>query len=173
MLDPLEVPRCFKPSDFVHVPTAELHHFSDASTHGYGQCSYLRLKDYDDQIHCSFVMGKARVTPLKPVTVPRLELTAAVVSVKTSGQLQQELEYEGVKEVFWTDSEVVLGYITNETRRFHIFVANRVQQIQDHTSSDQWRYVDTKLNPADHAPRGLSTQQLIELDYWTTVPVDE
>ena len=143
MLDQLEVPRCFKPSDFGRVATAELHHFSDASTHGYGQCSYLRLKDYDHQIHCSFVMGKAKVTPLKLVTMLRLELTAAVVSVKTSGQLQQELEYEGVKEVFWTDSKAVCGYLTNETRRFHTLVANRIEQIQDHTSSDQWRYMDT------------------------------
>ena len=58
------------------------------------------------QFHCSFVMGKARVAPPKPVTVPRLELTAAVVSVKTSAQLQQELEYEEVKEVFWTDRNI-------------------------------------------------------------------
>ena len=71
--------------------------------------------------------GKGKSCPLKPVTVPRLELTAAVVSVKTSAQLQQEWGYEDVKEVFWTDSKVVLGNIANETRRFHIFVANRVQ----------------------------------------------
>jgi len=63
-------------------------------------------------IHCSFILGKARVAPLKPVTVPPLELTAAVVSVKTSAQLQRELDYEGVEELFWTDSKVVLGYIS-------------------------------------------------------------
>jgi len=91
------------------------------------------LKNDQGQIHCSFVIGKARVTPLKPITVPCLELTAAVVSVKTSEQLQRELEYEEVRDVFWTDSKVVLGYIANETR-FHIFVANRVLQIQDRTS---------------------------------------
>ena len=76
------------------------------------------------------------MAPLKPVTVPYLELTAAVVSVKTSTQLQQEPDYEGVEEVFWTDSKVVLGYTENETRRFHIFVGNRVQQIQEHSSPD-------------------------------------
>lgn len=116
-LQELLVPRCYKPADFGRVARVELHHFSDASTQGYGQCSYLRLKNEKGQFHCSFVMGKARVAPLKPVTVPRLELTAALVSVKTSAQLQQELEYEDVKEVFWTDSKVVLGYIANETRR--------------------------------------------------------
>ena len=168
-LQELLVPICYKPADFGRVARVELHHFSDASTQGYGQCSYLRLKNEKGQFHCSFVMGKARVAPLKPVTVPRLELTAAVVSVKTSAQLQQELEYEDVKEVFWTDSKVVLGYIANETRRFHIFVANRVQQIQEHSSPDQWRYVDTKSNPADQASRGLTPQGL-STSNWITGP---
>ena len=169
VLEQLSIPRCYKPANFGDIISAELHHFSDASTQGYGQCSYLRLKNDQGQIHCSFVIGKARVTPLKPITVPRLELTAAVVSVKTSEQLQRELEHEEVREVFWTDSKVVLGYIANETRRFHIFVANRVQQIQDCTSPNQWHYVDTKLNPADHASRGLSAQGLLESN-WITGP---
>lgn len=169
VLQELLVPRCYKPADFGRIARVELHHFSDASTQGYGQCSYLRLKNEKGQFHCSFVMGKARVAPLKPVTVPRLELTAVVVSVRTSVQLQQELEYEDVKEVFWTDSKVVLGYIANETRRFHIFVANRVQQIQEHSSPDQWRHVDTKSNPADHASQGLTPQGL-STSNWITGP---
>lgn len=168
-LEELTIPRCYKPSNFGPIASVELHHFSDASTQGYGQCSYLRLTNGKGCIHCSFVMGKARVAPLKPVTVPRLELTAAVVSVKTSAQLQQQLDYEGIEEVFWTDSKVVLGYIANETRRFHIFVGNRVQQIQEHSSSDQWHYVDTKSNPADHASRGLNPQGL-QKSNWITGP---
>jgi len=164
VLEELSVPKCYKPANFGHTISAELHHFSDASTRGYGQCSYLRLKKDQGQVHCSFVIGKARVTPLKPITVPRLELTAAVVSVKTSEQLQRELEYEEVRDVFWTDSKVVLGYIANETR-FHIFVANWLQQIQDRTSPNQWHYVDTKLNPADHASRGLSAQGLLKSNW--------
>ena len=93
------------------VTFVQLHHFSDASGHGYGQCSYLRLTDDTGQVHCSFVMGKARVTPLKPVTIPRLELTAALVSVRVSASLREELEYDQITEVFYTDSQVVLGYI--------------------------------------------------------------
>ena len=168
-LEELSIPRCYKPSDFGRIANAQLHHFSDASTQGYGQCSYLRLVNDEGNIHCSFVIGKARVAPLKPVTVPRLELTAAVVSVKTSAQLQRELDYEGVEEVFWTDSKVVLGYISNETRRFHIFVSNRVQQIQEQSSPEQWHYVDTKSNPADHSSRGLSPREL-QKSSWITGP---
>jgi hypothetical protein len=96
-------------------------------------------------------MGKARVSPLKSVTIPRLELTAALVSVKVSNLLRQDLNYEGMVDIFWTDSKVVLGYINNDAKRFHIFVANRVQQIRECTNPNQWRYIESKENPADEA----------------------
>ena len=63
-----------KPTDFDEVVTAEIHHFSHASTMGYRQCSYLCLIDPNQRVHCSLIMAKARVTPIKPVTIPRLEL---------------------------------------------------------------------------------------------------
>lgn len=62
--------------------TVELHHFADASTEGYGTASYLRLTGSNDNVHCTLIMGKSRVAPLKTVRVPRLELTAAVLAVK-------------------------------------------------------------------------------------------
>jgi len=68
---------------------------------------------------------------LKQITVPRLELAAATVSAKTSEFLRQELSYTDIKEHFWTDSRIVLGYVNNETKRFHVYVANRIQQICD------------------------------------------
>ena len=139
----------------------ELRHFSDASTKGYGRCSYLRLQDDSGRFHCSFVAGKSQVTPLKPVTIPRLELQAAVTSVKVSRQIRQELSLTDVPEFFWSDSKVVLGYIANESRRFRVFVANRVQLIHDGSSVDQWKYVESKSNPADEASRGLSPSTLL------------
>lgn len=140
-LESLRIPRCFKPEGFGQIKTVELHHFSDAS--------YLIRES--DQTHCSLVMGKARVTPLKPVTIPRLELTAAVVSVKISQWLGEELDYQDVSEFFWTDSKVVIGYISNTTSRFHVFVANRLQQTHDHTKPQQWQYISSQSNPADAA----------------------
>ena len=139
LLENLAVPRCFKPEDFGTVTSTQLHHFSDANTNGYGQCSYIRLENDKGKICCLLVLGKARVASLKMVTIPRLELTAAVVLVRVSEMLRQELQYEGVQEIFWTDSKVVLGYIKNDSKRFHVFVANRVQQIRDQTSPSQWR----------------------------------
>ncbi|CAG2223321.1 unnamed protein product [Mytilus edulis] len=130
----LGIQRCVKPKDFGNITVCELHHFSDASTLGYGQCSYLRLIDENGLIHCTLLMGKARVTPRRLLTIPRLELSAAIVSIRISQLLKQELQYENITEWFWTDSNIVLGYIANDNRRFHIFVANRVQQIREHSS---------------------------------------
>ena len=61
------------------------------------------------------------------------------------------------KSYFWTDSEIVLKYIANDSRRFHIFVANRVSLIRELSSPDQWRYIESKANPADFITRGQST----------------
>ncbi|XP_068674508.1 uncharacterized protein [Montipora foliosa] len=162
LLSSLKIPRCFKPEGFGEPKTVELHHFSDASKDAYGQCSYLRLTTYSGQIHCSLAMAKSRVAPLKPITIPRLELTAALVSVKISDVLRRELEYDQITEVFWTDSKAVIGYISNDARRFQTFVASRVQQIRDHTTPNQWNYAETDQNPADDASRGLYVQNLIE-----------
>ncbi|PFX14995.1 hypothetical protein AWC38_SpisGene20813 [Stylophora pistillata] len=115
-LEKLRVPRCHKPQDFHEVKNIELHHFSDACQKGYGQCSYIRLVDEENRVHCSLVMGKSHVMPLKPVTIPRLELTATVVSSERSCMLRKELDYTQMKEVFWTDSKTVLGYINNDAR---------------------------------------------------------
>lgn len=89
----------------------QLHHFSDASSAGYGQCTYIRFMSVNEKVHCALVMGKSRVALLKPVTIPRLELTAAAVSVKISSFLQKELKLMFADQYFWTDSQVVLGYI--------------------------------------------------------------
>ncbi len=111
-------------------------------------------------------MAKSRVCPLKTITIPRLELTAALVSVRVSTMLHKELDYNKIVDVYWTDSKVVLGYLNNEARRFHVFVANRVQQIRDETSPEQWRYVEGKENPADEASRGLTTREFLDSERW-------
>ena len=169
-LENLQIPHCYKPEAFGEVQSVELHNFSDASTTGYGQCSYLRLQNANGDVHCSLVMGKSQVVPLKPITIPRLELTAAVLSVKMSAVLMQELEYDNIKEFFWTDSNVVLGYILNEAKRFRVFVANPVQQIHYHSNSSQWRHVRTTENPADAASRGLTSENLVNQSDWLTGP---
>lgn len=159
-LEKVKLNRCIKPKGF-KVAKAEFHHFSDASVLGYGQCSYLRLISTSGQVHVSLLSAKSRVSPIKPVTIPRLELSAAVVSVKASLTLASDFTFQG-DHFFWTDSRVVLGYIANEARRFQMFVANRVGFIHSHTDTSQWRHVSGISNVADIASRGAWPSELTE-----------
>ena len=163
-------PRCFKPKEFGVLHNVQLHHFSDASEVGYGAASYLRLVDDKGRIHCGLVMAKSRVAPLKTVTIPRMELTAAVVSVKLHKFITEQLDLPINKTVFWTDSTIVLQYIRNEARRFQTFVANRLSIIHDASSPYQWRHVDSLHNPADYASRGFSSSEARKLRHWFTGP---
>lgn len=163
----VQIKRCLVPPDFGQAKSYELHHFSDASASGYGECTYLRAMNQQDQVHCCLLMGKSRVTPNSVLTIPRLELSAAVVAVRVSNLLRAELEIEDLKEFFWTDSTVILGYIINDARRFQVFVANRVQTIKSSTKPEQWAHVASEDNPADHASRGLTAEQLKSSNWFT------
>ena len=99
-LKELKVPRCFEPKTMGRKKTYELHNFADASTFGYGQCSYVRVKYENDNVNVALVMGKSRVAPSKISTIPRLELTAAVVAAKVGVMLQEELNYANVRHYF-------------------------------------------------------------------------
>ena len=63
-----------------------------------------------------------------------------------------------------------MGYISNEARRFHVYVANRVQQIMEHTNTPQWHYVNSSENPADNASRGMNAYELVHNSTWLKVP---
>lgn len=104
----VEIPWCYTPLIVKEVKQNELHHFSDASVSGYGVCSYLRAVSTSGEVYCGRVMGKARVAPTKITTIPKRELSAAVVATRISGLLKREMEMEDVQEYFWTDSKVKL-----------------------------------------------------------------
>ena len=170
-LSQFTIDRCLKPANFGNIVSSQLHHFSDASEIGFGSASYLRLSDDTGVLHCTILQGKSRLVPLKQVTIPRLQLSAAVVSVQLDKVLKRELDLPLTeKSVFWTDSTSVLRYVRNETKRFHTFVANRIAIIRDGSDPDQWRHVSGDLNPGDDLCRGLSAEALLSSDRWKKGP---
>ncbi|KXJ19734.1 hypothetical protein AC249_AIPGENE21546 [Exaiptasia diaphana] len=96
---------------FGSVVDAQLHHFADASETG--------------DINCSFVIGKSRIAPLKKISIPRLELSAATLAVRLDQMISREVDVKVDRSIFWTDSTAVLGYINNNNKRYKTFVANR------------------------------------------------
>ena len=170
LLNEVAIPRCLKSESLGEVKTCQMHCFSDASQYGYGIVIYLRYEDYMNQVHISFVIGKSRVAPLKKVSIPRMELTAATTAVRMKLKLQNELECSIDQCYFWTDSMTVLRYIANETTRFHTFVANRLNVIHEATDPEDWKYVPTDLNPADDASRGLTASKFLCSQRWFQGP---
>ena len=163
----IRIPRCVLP------PTParqQLHHFADASEKAYGVVSYLRNEDQEGRIHSNIVMAKSRLAPLKTLTIPRLELQAATLATRQDALLRRELDLELEASQFWTDSTIVLQYISSQERRFHTFVANRVAEIREKTEVEQWHHVSTKDNPADDASRGVAAGSL-GLPRWLHGPV--
>ena len=120
-LQEVQIDRCFKPVDFGASKKTQVHNFNDASEIGYGTVSYLRMENDRGQVHCSFLLAKSCVAPLKQVFIPRLELTVAVRVNHLI--IQKELEMPIHDTYFWTDSMSVLRYIKNESARFQTFVA--------------------------------------------------
>ena len=169
-LEELKIPRCLKPSDMSGELNYELHHFSDASREAYGAVSYLRIADNSGKVHCSFLMGKSHLAPTPMTTIPRLELLAAIVSLRLDQMLKRELPLVIAKTYFWSDSTSVLLSIYNSSKRFPVFVANRLTEIERNSDIQSWRYVPSKLNPADEATRCKQAQAFVESSMWLSGP---
>ena len=148
----------------------QLHVFCDASERAFGTVAFLRQVYNDGQVHCCLVMSRCRVAPLKKLSIVRLETQAAVMAVRMACCVRRELTVEIQETVFWSDSQVVLGYIANTSRRFHTFVANRVAEIRSTSEPAQWRFVPGEENPADDCSRGLMASELTENCRWIRGP---
>lgn len=166
----IEIPRCYMAQCPSAQATVQLHNFSDASRHGYAAVSYLRFIDEQGVIHCSFVMGKTRNAPIKEWTIPRLELQATVLAVRLSNSILKELDLRVNEIFFWSDSMTSLQYIKNQTKRFQTFVANRVAEIHESTTPEQWHHVPGTMNPADERSRGVTIKHFQPGCRWWSGP---
>lgn len=168
-LSQLSIPRAYTTTSPATAVRRELCVFSDASTKAIAAVAYLKVTDSAGNNHVGFVMGKAKLAPRPEQTIPRLELCAAVLGVELADLISTELDLQLDATTFHSDSKVVLGYISNETRRFYVYVSNRVLRIRRSSRPDQWRYVSTEQNPADHATRAVTAGRLNDTN-WLSGP---
>ncbi|XP_071055074.1 uncharacterized protein [Onthophagus taurus] len=165
MLGRIQIPRFYGQ---IGAPIVDMHGFCDASESGYGAVIYLRISN-SDKITTHLIYAKSRVAPLKQLSIPRLELCGAML-------LADSIDYvlDALKEqifintlVTWTDSQIVLSWLSSIPTRWKTFVANRVAHIQEVLPKTHWRHISSESNPADCTSRGLTPAQLIaDCLYW-------
>ncbi|XP_068717258.1 uncharacterized protein [Montipora capricornis] len=107
-----------------------------------------------------FIAAKSRVSPLKQLTIPRLELQAAILVSRLAKSIQEEsrIQFKDVK--FFTDSTITLAWIQSPSRSFKPFVSSRVGKIQSNTDPNQWKRIPSQDNVADNLSRGIRVNEL-------------
>ncbi|XP_064458882.1 uncharacterized protein LOC135369153 [Ornithodoros turicata] len=168
-LERLEIPRRYFAESVTNARRREICVFSDASEKIIAAVAYIRVTDSKGTPHVGFVIGKAKLAPRPEQTIPRLELCAAVLAVEIAELVVNEIDVHIEDVKYYTDSKVVLGYICNQSRRFYVYVSNRVNRIRRSTKPEQWHYVPTDQNPADHATRPVAAAALTRTT-WLTGP---
>ncbi|XP_050313723.1 uncharacterized protein LOC126748497 [Anthonomus grandis grandis] len=144
----------------------QIHGFSDASINAYGACMYVRSEDADGNIHCNLLCGKSRVAPLKAVSLPRLELCGALLLVKLVKKVTKILNYPISEIFYWTDSSIVLCWLSLEPRSLKTFVCNRIAEIQQLSDAGNWYHIVSSQNPADIISRGMTPTDLKNNILW-------
>ncbi|GFW90513.1 integrase_H2C2 domain-containing protein [Trichonephila clavipes] len=146
----------------------ELHAFSDASEKAYVSSIYLKSISTLGEVKVCLVMSKSLVSPLKQISIPRLELCGAVLTAKWM-KVKEALNLQITAVQFWSDSTIVISWIHRESRELKTFVANRVSKIHQLSSCDQWHHIASEQNPADVLSRRLLPEELRDDSLWGMV----
>jgi len=146
-----------------------LHAFADASEKAYGAVVYTSVLN-NNQMKSNLVASKSRVCPLKPISIPRLELMSCVLATRLAVKISRIMGISRGNIRYYTDSSNVLGWLKNRARSLKRFVSNRVSEIQTVSEISQWSHIASKQNPADLVSRGASVEQLKTSDMWWNGP---
>lgn len=148
----------------------QIHAFSDASQEAFGACIYMRSMKCDGSIEVHLYTSKSRVTPMKPSTIPRLELCGALLAAELANDTLAELKALNVtvppgNVYLWSDSSIVIAWVQSKAL-FSAYISNRLARILDVSSPNQWHHVPTSENPADLISRGIDTALISQSKLW-------
>ncbi len=162
LLESVHIPRAYVPHSLQDAQDKQILVYSDASEKAIAAVAYLKTVSSDGDHHIGFIMGKAKVAPTHGHTIPRLELCAAVLAVEITDVVCDSLNISPDAVTYHTDSKIVLGYVRNQTKRFCVYVCNRVARIRKSSDPQQWKYVSTDVNPADHGTRSVPAASMAQ-----------
>ncbi|XP_055914411.1 uncharacterized protein LOC129947754 [Eupeodes corollae] len=153
----------------------EIHIFADASQYAFGAVAYARTRDDIGNIFVRFLCAKNRVAPLNnknqnELTIPKLELTAALVAARLLDYMQKNLRVEFNDAYLWTDSKISWFWITGSSKRWKPYIENRVREIRSICDVSKWRHCPGLENPADLVTRGINANALINSSLWMSGP---
>lgn len=162
--------RCMKPGAAIGKPSLVI--FSDGSETAYGFAAYVRWKLKDGTYFCRLVCSKSRIAPLKRVSIPQMELNAAVLSKRARKMLEKEMRYNFERVTHLVDSETVLCMLQRVATRFKMYEGVRVGEIQAATNGDMssWFWVSGKSNIADWVTRPKPLAELHQGSEWWRGP---
>ncbi|GFY33245.1 uncharacterized protein TNCV_1240951 [Trichonephila clavipes] len=156
----------------IHVPRLVvgkgriiIHGFADASTAAYGAVLYAQSISEED-VSTRLLCSKSRVAPVKPITIPRLELCACVLLSQLLEKVLHSLTLAIQQIMLWTDSNIVLAWIQRSPEQLKTFIGNRIKIIQRLTQNRQWNHVSSNENPADLISRGLNASDISSKQLW-------
>ncbi|XP_058840347.1 uncharacterized protein LOC131695825 [Topomyia yanbarensis] len=148
----------------------QLHGFSDASEEAFAAVVYFRSTDNNGEVHVTLLAAKTKVAPVRQISIPRLELNAAEMLAKLIRKVAEPLVRFQIEQYAWTDSTIVLQWLSAHPRKWSTYIANRTSSILDILPRRHWAHVTSKENPADCASRGISPLELIHHPLWWTGP---
>ncbi|GFV51652.1 integrase catalytic domain-containing protein [Trichonephila clavipes] len=162
-----KIPRCILLPATIRI---EIHGFSDASERAYAAVVYIKCFNESGQSQTRLLCSKSRVAPLKTLTIPRLELSAALLLSRLVKKVVPILQLSIHKIWMWTDSTIALAWIKTEPHKLKTFVNNRVAEIQALSKDYHWKHVSSKNNPADLISRGCNVDELLKNEMWFSGP---
>ncbi|GFX81508.1 integrase catalytic domain-containing protein [Trichonephila clavipes] len=154
-----KIPRCILLPATIRI---EIHGFSDASERAYAAVVYIKCFNEAGQSQTRLLCSKSRVAPLKTLTIPRLELSAALLLSRLVKKVVPILQLSIHKIWMWKDSTIALAWIKTEPHKLKTFVSNRVAEIQALSKDYHWKHVSSKNNPADLISRGCNVDELLK-----------